>query len=216
MVGGEGERPVLLVHGALSHAGEWAMAGSCEGRTVIPDRPGCGLSDPVDVRRVGLRRSGERWLTAMVDALGVDEVDVVGCSTGGYFGLAFAWSSRRVRRLVTVGVRPVLRRTVPAMFRLFATPGIGASPAASTTRGRGGEPNAGLLESGRTSERIPVDILEYGPRGDGAPECGRGCGRFLPALWSTRSPGCADLLIDRELASLTVPSLATGGPTTTS
>jgi pimeloyl-ACP methyl ester carboxylesterase len=52
VVGGEGERPVLLIHGVLNDAGEWALiAGKLSGRLVIPDWPGCGLSDAVPVRR---------------------------------------------------------------------------------------------------------------------------------------------------------------------
>ena len=92
MVGGEGELPVLLVHGGLSQAGEWALVAgeSCAADSSSPTGPVAGSATRVGMRRVGLRRFGERWLTAMVDALGVDEVDVVGSSTGGYFGLVFA------------------------------------------------------------------------------------------------------------------------------
>ena len=51
VVGGEGERPVLLIHGMLNDAGEWALiAGNLSGRLVIPDWPGCGLSDAVPIR----------------------------------------------------------------------------------------------------------------------------------------------------------------------
>ena len=54
VVGGEGERPVVLLHGMLNDAGEWALiAGHLRGRLVIPDWPGCGLSDAVPIGPVG-------------------------------------------------------------------------------------------------------------------------------------------------------------------
>src|SRR5262245_66696382 len=54
VVGGEGRLPVLLIHGVLNDAGEWALiAGKLSGRLVIPDWPGGGLSDRSEERRVG-------------------------------------------------------------------------------------------------------------------------------------------------------------------
>ena len=59
VVGGERERPVVLIHGMLNDAGEWALiAGKLSGRLLIPDWPGCGLSDAVPIRPVGFRRFG--------------------------------------------------------------------------------------------------------------------------------------------------------------
>ncbi|MGE0704305.1 MAG: alpha/beta fold hydrolase [Vicinamibacterales bacterium] len=68
----------------LNDAGEWALiAGNLSGRLVIPDWPGCGLSDAVRIRPVGFRRFGVAWLTGLVDALGAGQVDIVGSSMGG-------------------------------------------------------------------------------------------------------------------------------------
>ena len=209
VVGGEGERPVLLVHGGLSQAGEWALvAGKLRSRLVIPDWPGCGLSDTVGMRRVGLRRFGERWLTAMVDALGVDEVDVVGSSTGGYFGLVFALAHpERVRRLVQVGAPPGLRRTAPMMFRLFAIPGLGAR--LLRRQPRDAEANRKQVFSNLVArpERIPVDMLEHDLQAMALPNSVDSAVDFSRSLVHPITGLRRDLLIDRELASLAVPSL---------
>ena len=105
VVGGEGERPVLLLHGMFNEAGEWALvAGNLSGRLVIPDWPGCGLSDAVPIGPVGFRRFGVDWLTGLVDALGAEQVDIVGSSMGGYLGCVYALAQpERVRRLVQIG-----------------------------------------------------------------------------------------------------------------
>jgi hypothetical protein len=53
----------------------------------------------------GFRRFGVEWLTGLVDAIGADQVDIVGSSMGGYLGRAFALAQpERVRRLVQIGV----------------------------------------------------------------------------------------------------------------
>src|SRR5262245_32999169 len=84
VVGGEGEPLVLLIHGLLNDAGEWALiAGKLSGRLVIPDWPGSGLSDPVPVGPAGFRDFGLEWLTDLVEQLDVEQVDIVGSSMGG-------------------------------------------------------------------------------------------------------------------------------------
>jgi pimeloyl-ACP methyl ester carboxylesterase len=58
-----------------------------------------------DARRAGrFRRFGVEWLTGLVDALGADQVDIVGSSMGGYLGRVFALAQPECdRRLVQIG-----------------------------------------------------------------------------------------------------------------
>lgn len=88
---GEGPCPTVLVHGGLSHAGEWhSLAGRLPGQVIIPDRPGCGLSYPIDYLGVDYRRAAADWLLDLADGIDCDRVDLVGNSMGGFFCIAFA------------------------------------------------------------------------------------------------------------------------------
>jgi pimeloyl-ACP methyl ester carboxylesterase len=88
---GSGPCPTLLIHGGLSQAGEWSvLAGRLPGHVLIPDRPGCGLSYPIDYRGVDYRAAAAEWLRDLIDGIGADQVDLVGNSTGGFFSIVFA------------------------------------------------------------------------------------------------------------------------------
>jgi len=117
-------RPVVLVHGGLSQASQWApVAGRIPGAVVIPDRPGCGLSYPIDYRGVDYRNAAAEWLLDLVTGIDADEIDLVGNSMGGFFSVAFALAHpARVRRLVLVGAPAGLDRPLPLFLRLWGSP----------------------------------------------------------------------------------------------
>ena len=85
---GAGE-PVLFVHGSPNAAPKWAplvaqLAGT---RCLLLDRPGCGLSAPVDYRGRDVRAFGADLLAQTLDALGLEQADVVASSLGGALAL---------------------------------------------------------------------------------------------------------------------------------
>jgi len=125
--GGTGDPPTVLVHGGLSHAGEWApLAGRLGGRVIVPDRPGCGLSHPVDYRHAAIRTSAIEWVRGLLDAIDAPQADLVGNSMGGYFSVVFALAHpERVRRIVLVGAPAGVDRSVPMFLRLWGNPLIG-------------------------------------------------------------------------------------------
>lgn len=92
LVAGEG-RTVVLVHGAGIDAACFAPLIARLSRTmrcVALDRPGCGLSPRLPDARRGPGRFeavADDLLADVADALGVDRIDVVGTSLGGYFTL---------------------------------------------------------------------------------------------------------------------------------
>jgi 2-hydroxymuconate-semialdehyde hydrolase len=102
-------RPVVLLHGSGPGVTAWAnwrltlpaLAGTR--RVVAPDLVGFGYTD----RPPGYRYGLDGWVThavGLLDALGLDRVDLVGNSFGG--GLALALAIRhpaRIRRLVLMG-----------------------------------------------------------------------------------------------------------------
>lgn len=213
VVGGEGQRPVLLLHGAMSDAGEWALvAGRLEGRLVIPDWPGSGLSDPVPIRAVGLRRFGVEWLTALVDALGVEQVDIVGSSAGGYLGAVFALAHpERVHQLVQVGSLPALVRGGPFIFRLLATPGLGGL--LLRRQPKSAEANRKQVFSSLVAhpQRIPVDMLEHDLAATALPNATVSAIDFCRALLNPLTGIRPSLMLDRELAALRTPTLYVWG-----
>ncbi|ANC47583.1 alpha/beta fold hydrolase [Pandoraea pnomenusa] len=105
---GEG-KPVVLVHGSGPGVTAWAnwrtvMPGLSRRRRVIaPDMVGFGFTQ----RPQGIRYGIDSWvehLTGVLDALELDQVDLVGNSFGGALSLAFAIRfPQRVRRLVLMG-----------------------------------------------------------------------------------------------------------------
>jgi pimeloyl-ACP methyl ester carboxylesterase len=103
--------PVVLHHGFVADAdSNWVATGVVQalvaaGRLVFaPDARGHGRSQkPHDPDRYGEQRMA-RDLGALLDAVGVQEVDLVGYSMGAVVALIYASGGERVRRLVVGGV----------------------------------------------------------------------------------------------------------------
>lgn len=101
--------PALLIHGSGPGVSAWANwrlvmpALSERMRVIAPDMAGFGFSE----RPAGIRYDLETWVAqaiGLLDALGLDQADVVGNSFGGALALAMAIRHpQRVRRLVLMG-----------------------------------------------------------------------------------------------------------------
>ncbi len=102
-------KPVLFVHGSgpgVSAFANWRLIMPVLSKTrrlIAPDMVGFGFTD----RPAGIRYTMDVWVQQaldVLDALGVDQVDVVGNSFGGALSLALAIRApQRVRRLVLMG-----------------------------------------------------------------------------------------------------------------
>jgi pimeloyl-ACP methyl ester carboxylesterase len=138
LVRGIGPSPTILLHGGVTAAEEWSgIAAQLSGQLVIPDRPGNGLSSPVGYRGVDLRAKAASWLNGVVDALGIDTINVIGCSMGGFFAMAFATAHpERVRRLILTGSAPGVFYRFPLFYHLLASPVIGRRITGMTFRDR--------------------------------------------------------------------------------
>lgn len=121
-----GEPPLLFVHGVMNFGAMFApLMGRLEGaRMLVIDRPGWGLSGDYQYDAATHRQAAVDVLNGVLDALDVDQVDLVGHSTGGYWGLALALAQpERIRRLVAVGGIPAFPGTSPPVpLRLFTVP----------------------------------------------------------------------------------------------
>lgn len=125
---GDGE-PVVLLHGSGNNAVSLLpLIEHLHGRRVLAlDRPGHGLSEPLDAGTGNPRRTAVDVLTRVLDVLELDRVDLLGNSTGGSWSLWLALDRpERVSRIVLVGATPLLPGTRPPLpLRLMTTPVLG-------------------------------------------------------------------------------------------
>ncbi len=101
--------PVLLIHGSGPGVTAWAnwrlvlpeLGKTC--RAIAPDMVGFGYTE----RPVGIEYSTAGWVDhaiGLLDALGIEQTDLIGNSFGGAIALALAIRHpQRVRRLVLMG-----------------------------------------------------------------------------------------------------------------
>ncbi len=117
-------RPVLFVHGTPTAGGVFVpLVGQLRGvRAIVVDRPGCALSDPLDLTGMTperLRDLTEVWLSLLIGAVTEGPVDVVASSAGGLAALVLA--ARRpdlVRSLALLGAPAVEGMKVPMRMRM--------------------------------------------------------------------------------------------------
>lgn len=118
--------PLLFVHGVMNFGAMFAplMAHLEDARMLALDRPGWGLSDGFRYGETTHRETATDVLRYVLEALDIEQVDLVGHSTGGYWGLTFALDHPdRVRNLFLVGGVPAFPGTrSPIPLRLFAIP----------------------------------------------------------------------------------------------
>lgn len=122
----EGE-PVVLLHGAGTHAATWlpmVPALADDYRVYVPDRPGRGLSAAPSYRGRELRRFLVAYLVELLDDLGLDRPHVAGNSLGGLQSFLLAIDHDRVDHLSLVGAPGGLSREFPLVFRLLTMHGV--------------------------------------------------------------------------------------------
>lgn len=110
-----GGAPLLIVHGYNGSADYWfphtVPALAEERRVIAVDLPGNGLSAKMGSHTLD---SYARFLHAFLDALGIEQVDLLGHSMGGQVGIAaIALDPSRFRKLVLVdsaGLPELVRR----------------------------------------------------------------------------------------------------------
>jgi pimeloyl-ACP methyl ester carboxylesterase len=125
---GEGP-PVLLLHGSsTSSLSFMPLLARLRGvRAIAVDRPGFGLSEPVDVPRERFRDAAVEFVDEVLEELRLKPSAIVGSSMGGTFALWYALAHpERVRRLVLVGAAPLLPGTTPPVpLRVMSAPVVG-------------------------------------------------------------------------------------------
>jgi pimeloyl-ACP methyl ester carboxylesterase len=160
---GSGE-PVLFVHGTMGPA--WApLVGELSGfHCLLLDRPGWGLSSPIDFSRYEYENVVADLLRGVFDALGIAQAHVVGGSIGDVWALRLAQKHpSRVRSVVLLGAGPLLSEIpVPGPIQALASPAgeqmVGGPTTAERVREilRGGGHGASL-----DGGRIPDALVDW-------------------------------------------------------
>jgi pimeloyl-ACP methyl ester carboxylesterase len=123
--------PVLLLHGSgpgVTAAANWRAvipALSADRRVIAPDQLGFGGTATGEPRTYG-RAAWTAHAVALLDALGVGPVDIIGNSMGGAIALSIAqarpWAVRRIVLMGSMGVAMALPPGLDAVWGY--TPGI--------------------------------------------------------------------------------------------
>jgi pimeloyl-ACP methyl ester carboxylesterase len=120
--------PVLFIHGTVG-PGSWpSLVARMPGfRSLVLDRPGWGLSTPLEYPRGRYRAYVADLAAGLLDGLDIEQVDVVGGSIGDVWALSLAeHHPDRVGRIVLLGGGPIVSEVrVPGVIRALASP-IGA------------------------------------------------------------------------------------------
>ena len=121
--------PVVFLHGSGTSAlSALSLVEHLQGiRIIALDRPGYGLSDPVEVPRERFRQAAIEFLNETVDELGLASFALAGGSMGGTWALWYALACpERVRGLALLGSAPLLPGTrPPTPLRVMAAPVVG-------------------------------------------------------------------------------------------
>jgi 2-hydroxy-6-oxonona-2,4-dienedioate hydrolase len=119
-------KPVLIVPGNTGDSFPLAplLAELKDRRIIVLNRPGGGLSEGIDHRKVNLREFALQTITAVLDAFGLDSVPIIAHSIGGHWSLWMAMDRpERVTALTLLGVPGNIIGTGPPFaLRLLSVP----------------------------------------------------------------------------------------------
>ena len=120
--------PLVVLHGAGNPAGFLLpLLRELHGvRAIAPDRPGVGLSDPIDLPQDHYREAAVAWLDRLLDTLELDTTTLLGHSGGAMWALWYALAHPdRIKRLVLLGPPAVPKTRCRLPLRLATTPVVG-------------------------------------------------------------------------------------------
>lgn len=124
---GTGE-PTVFLHGFGHCTAHWApLVSRLSGmRSLMLDAPGHAASDAVDYRGIDLRAWYKEMLISCLDALGLEQVRLIGHSQGAMQALWLALDApTRVRSVVIIGTPAVAFGARLDALRFFARPTLG-------------------------------------------------------------------------------------------
>lgn len=124
---GSGE-PILFIPGTGGTGPYWAplVRELQDHRCLMVERPGWGLSGPIDYRGVDFAGVATEIMTEVLDRFRIERSHLVGASIGALWALRFAQHApQRVGRVVLLGGFPEQEIAIPQFIKLLRSP-IGA------------------------------------------------------------------------------------------
>ena len=203
---------VVLLHGVSESAAIWAplFPELRHFRLLAVDLPGHGLSDPMAFRRGQVRENARRLVDDILDALGLDDVPVIGHSLGGMFALwHVAAGSERICEVVAIGepavALPGVRVRMP--LSLLTVRGLGVavlrSPSSPRVYRRLLTQGLGPAEVAAAPDSL-IEALRLSVR---RPENARTVASLMHAIDRFRRPRPESVLTSAELAAITTPAV---------
>jgi pimeloyl-ACP methyl ester carboxylesterase len=202
---------VVLLHGVSESAAIWAplFTSLRHFQLLAVDLPGHGLSDPIAFRRGQVREQARRLLDDILNALGLDEVPVIGHSLGGMFALwHVAAGCERISEVVAIGepavALPGVRVRMP--LSLLTVRGLGFAVLRSPSPRR---VYRHLLAQGQGRAEVtaaPDPLIEALRLSARRPENARTVATLMHAIDRFRRPRPESVLTSAELAAITTPT----------
>lgn len=159
--------PALFVHGAFSAGSGFApLVAHLHGfRCLLVDRPGSGLSQPLDLDAASLPAFADGFVASVLGALSIERAHVVGSSLGGYLALrSGAAHPSAVDRMVLLGCPGLVPNTsVPISVRMLTVPAVRALMQRMTptpAMAKSAFKQSGHAESVKAG-RIPEPVYEW-------------------------------------------------------
>jgi len=155
-------KPLVLLHGSGPTALQFLpLLERLTGvRAIAVDRPGFGLSDPIERRSKDYREAVVDSVNRILDGLGLTETALLGNSAGGTCALWYALANPdRVTRLILLGAPPLFPGTrVPPPMLAVATPTAGPAPQMPRPSTETVVQSMSIFGEGETIARYPEQI----------------------------------------------------------
>lgn len=206
--------PVVMLHGTGAAAYSFLpLLERLEGiRAIAPDRPGSGLSDPVDIGHKGYRDWTVEVMDQILHALGADRISLAGASGGGVWAIWYALANpERVQRLLLLTGIPSLPGTdVPLPMRFMTVPIIGNIMARIPTNEKMLVNFMGMMGEKETIVNYPR-MIEALVATNNDPVASKAARTEFSALMNFRGFRTGMKIRVEDLAQLTIPTLMIWG-----
>lgn len=211
---GEGS-PVVLLHTGGGFALQWLPLFPYlqDFHLIAPDMPGRGLSDRFDYRRIDLRTHAVQIIEALLAALELGSVVIIGASLGAYRALAFAHDAPdRVRALCLFGSPALVldNRDCASQLKLLAVPGLGPLLLRLSTE-KQARSGLGVFAGRHAVEQLPDAFFAYSYREGRLPGSARTFASECRWALTPRGWRHARSLTTDELADIKAPTLLLWG-----
>ena len=203
---------VVLLHGVSESAAIWSplFPELSQFRLLAVDLPGHGLSDPVLFRRGQAREQARQLIEGILDALGLDQVAVIGHSLGAMFALWHAAAgSERISEVIAIGepavAFPGVRVRMPLSLLTVRRLGVAVlrSPSSHRLYRRLLAQGQGSAEIAAAPEAL-IEVLRLSAR---RPENAKSVASIMHSIDRFRRPRADSVLTSAELGAITAPAI---------